>query len=142
MEWEKAGGYQMDNEWALLYQEACRLQGEVKISKFLKIKGVACALMTSKGNIYTGVSLASACAAGMCAERNAISSMLTNGEVEIAKIIAVKDDGKIISPCGVCRECMRQLGDYSKNIEVMISDYEIKKLCELTSEWWGEQVDE
>lgn len=37
---------------------------------------------------------------------------------------------------------MRQLGDYSKNIEVMISDHEIKKLCELTSEWWGEQVDE
>lgn len=72
----------MDKEWALLYKEACRLQGEV-ISK--KIKGVACALMTSKGNIYAGVSLASACAAGMCAERNAISSMLTNGEVEIAK---------------------------------------------------------
>lgn len=37
---------------------------------------------------------------------------------------------------------MRQLGDYSKKIEVMISNYEIKKLGELTSEWWGEQIDE
>lgn len=84
--------------------------------------------MTSKGNIYSGVSLASACAVGMCAERNGISSMLACGEVEITKIVAVKDNGKIISPCGVCRECMRQLGDYSKNIEVMISEHEIKNL--------------
>lgn len=132
----------MDKEWALLYDKACKLQGEVEISKFLKIKGVASALMTSKGNIYVGVSLASACAIGMCAERNAISNMLTNGEVEIRKIVAVKDNGKIISPCGICRECMRQLGDYSANIEVMISENEIKKLGELTVEWWGEQINE
>lgn len=132
----------MDHEWKLLYDEACKLQGEERISKFLKIRGVAAALMTSKGHIYTGVSLASACAIGMCAERNAISSMLTNGEVEVKKIVAVKDCGQIISPCGVCRECLRQLGEYSKNIEVMISDGEIKRLEELTYEWWGEQINE
>lgn len=57
----------MDNEWELLYTEACRLQGEVKISKYMKISAVAAALITSKGNIYTGVSLANSCATGMCA---------------------------------------------------------------------------
>ena len=56
----------MDKEWELLYKEACSLQGEKKISKFLKIKGVASALMTSKGNIYSGISLANSCAAGVC----------------------------------------------------------------------------
>lgn len=132
----------MDKEWALLYEEVCKLQGEMEISKFLKIKGVASALMTSQGNVYLGVSLANSCATGMCAERNAISTMLTNGETEIIKIVSVKDNGKIISPCGVCRECMRQLGDYSKDIEVLISDQRIKKLSELTTEWWGEQIDE
>ena len=132
----------MSKEWVLLYEEACKLQGEVKISKFLKIKGAASALLTSKGNLYSGVSLANSCATGMCAERNAISTMLTNGETEIAKIVTVKDNGKIISPCGVCRECMRQLGNYSKDIEVMVADNKIKRLSELTSDWWGDQIDE
>lgn len=132
----------MSDDWKLLYKKACKLQGEKTVSKFLRINGVAAALMTAKGTIYTGVSLASSCATGMCAERNAISNMLTNGETEIKKIIAVKDNGKIISPCGVCRECMLQLGDYSKKIEVMISKNEIRKLEELSPDWWGEQVDE
>ena len=132
----------MDKEWELLYKEACRLQGEKKISKVLKIKGVVSALMTANGNIYLGISLANSCAAGMCAERNAIGTMLTNGETEICKILSVKDYGRIINPCGVCRECMRQLGDYSKDIEVMLEDKKIKKLSQLTSDWWGEQVDE
>ena len=98
--------------------------------------------MTSKGNIYSGISLANSCVAGMCAERNAIGTMLTNGETEICKILSVRDHGRIINPCGVFRECMRQLGDYSKDIEVMIEDKKIKKLSELASDWWGGQVDE
>lgn len=132
----------MDKEWDLLYKEACKLQGEESVSRFLKIKGVAAALLTSQGTIYTGVSLAGSCATGMCAERNAISSMLTNGEIKIRKIVAVKDDGKIISPCGVCRECMFQLGEYAKNIEIMVSKNEIKRLEELAPDWWGEQINE
>ena len=86
----------VDKDWELLYNEACRLQGEVKVSKFLKIKEVASALMTSNGNIYSGISLANSCAAGMCAERNAIGNMLANGEVEISRIVSVKDNGKIV----------------------------------------------
>ena len=43
---------------------------------------------------------------------------------------------------GICQECMRQLGDYSKNIQVMMSNQEIKTLGELTDEWWGNQDNE
>lgn len=103
---------------------------------------VAAALITTNGTVYSGLSLANSCAVGMCAERNAIGTMLTNGESEISKIIAVKDNGKIISPCGICQECMRQLGDYSKNIQVMMSNQETKTLGELTDEWWGNQDNE
>lgn len=60
--------------------------------------------------------------------------MLTNGESEILRIIAVKDDGRIINLCGVCQECMRQLGVYSKNIEIMMLNHEVKILSELTNE--------
>ncbi len=34
-----------------------------------------------------------------------------------------------------------QLGDYSKNIQVMMSNQEVKTFCELTDEWWGNQED-
>lgn len=132
----------MDKEWGKLYAEACRLQGEKKLSKYMKVGSVAAAILTTNGNIYSGVSLANSCAVGLCAERNAIGTMLTNGETEISRIIAVKDNGRIINPCGVCQECMCQLGAYSKNIKIMMSNHEVRTLSELINEWWGNQSDE
>ena len=132
----------MEKEWEMIYLEACRLQGEKKLSRYMRVGSVAASLITINGNIYSGIRLANSCAVGMCAERNAIGTMLTNGESEISKIIAVKDNGKIISPCGICQECMRQLGDYSKNIQVMLSNQDVKTLGELTDGWWGDQGNE
>lgn len=36
--------------------------------------------------IYTGVCIDTACTLGMCAERNAIANMITNGEGKIVKL--------------------------------------------------------
>ena len=36
----------------------------------------------------------------MCAERNAIANMITNGENGICRLIAVDRNGKAIPPCG------------------------------------------
>ena len=65
--------------------------------------------------------------------------MLTSGEQEIEKILAIMPDGQTGAPCGACRELMVQLmpGEY-KNIEIML-DYEkgeIITLGELTPRWW------
>jgi cytidine deaminase len=65
--------------------------------------------------------------------------MLTNGEHEIVKVVAVMSDGHVGAPCGACRELMVQLmpKDY-KGIEILM-DYEKKRvvtLGELTPEWW------
>lgn len=46
----------------------------------------------------------------MCAERNAIANMITNGEHEIDKVVAIVEDGSVGSPCEACREYMMQLG--------------------------------
>lgn len=65
--------------------------------------------------------------------------MITNGEYEIEKVIAVMPDGKTGAPCGACRELMVQLmPDSYKNIEIML-DYDNNKvitLGEITPEWW------
>ncbi|MDD6362854.1 MAG: hypothetical protein PUG18_06335 [Lachnospiraceae bacterium] len=65
--------------------------------------------------------------------------MLTNGEQEICKVLAVMSNGKTGAPCGACRELMVQLMPAAyKDIEIML-DYEQEKvvtLGELTPEWW------
>ncbi len=65
--------------------------------------------------------------------------MITNGEQEIEKVLAIMPNGKTGAPCGACRELMVQLmPDKYRNIEIML-DYETKKvvtLGELTPEWW------
>lgn len=63
----------------------------------------------------------------MCAERNAIANMITNGENGICRLIAVDRNGKAIPPCGACREFMVQLmPDHYHSIQIMM-DYENKK---------------
>ena len=97
------------------------------------------AVMTESGNIYTGVCVDTACGLGVCAERNALFNMITNGETRISRVLALMADGKNGAPCGACREFIVQLmeKDY-RHIEVML-DYESGKVAtmgELTPEWW------
>ena len=81
----------------------------------------------------------SACTLGICAERNAIFQMLTQGESRIRRVVAIGRRGKAMPPCGACRELMTQLmpEDY-RNAQIML-DYEknrVGTLGSLTPEWW------
>lgn len=125
--------------WDRLYEAAVRVQNGRTISPFIEAGGVAAAILTKKGNIYVGVCIDTASTLGMCAERNAIANMITNGEHQIDKVVAVTPDGKVGSPCGACREYMMQLDKDSSEIEILL-DLESKKtikLKELLPDWWG-----
>lgn len=127
------------DQWTELYNEARRVQKAWEVSPFIEAGGVAAALLTKKGTVYVGVCIDTASSLGMCAERNAIANMLTNGESQIEKIVAVLSDGSVVAPCGVCRESMMQLAKDSGEIEVLL-DYEerkVSKLKELLPNWWG-----
>ena len=69
-----------------------RLLNPRTISPFIDAGGVAAAILTSSGNVYTGVCIDTACTLGMCAERNAIANMITNGESKIVKLVCVMSD--------------------------------------------------
>ena len=129
----------MDKIWDELYNAARRVLNPRKVSEIVEAGGVAAAVETESGNIYVGVCVDGACTLGICAERNAIFNMLTNGESKIKRVIAVNWDGKAMPPCGACRELMTQLMPKTyKNIEVML-DYDnnmVLTLGELTHEWW------
>lgn len=125
--------------WQKLYNEARRVQQARVVSPFIEAGGVAAALLTKAGNIYVGVCIDTASSLGMCAERNAIANMITNGESRIDKIVAVMPDGAVGPPCGSCREYMMQLDSRSGEIEVLL-DLETRKtvrLKELIPNWWG-----
>ena len=65
--------------------------------------------------------------------------MITNGEHEIKKVLALMPDGRTGAPCGACRELMVQLmPENYTDIEIML-DYEKQKIItlgELTPHWW------
>ena len=126
--------------WDQMYQEAKRVQNDRTISPFIEAGGVSAAVLTKGGNIYVGVCIDTASTLGMCAERNAIASMITHREHRIDKVLAIMPDGRVGAPCGACREFMMQLNKDSGDIEVLL-DYDEKKtvtLRELMPNWWGD----
>lgn len=110
-----------------------------RVSEMMETAGVAAAIESVSGKIYVGVCVDGGCTLGICAERNAIFQMLTYGEDAIRRVVAINWDGKVLAPCGACRELMTQLmpKDYRK-IEVML-DTEKEwgvPLGGLTPNWW------
>ncbi len=129
----------MEKIWDEMHQAAKAVQNSRKISDYVEAGGVAAAILSSSGKIYTGVCIDTCSTLGICAERNAIFNMITNGEQEIKKVLAIMPNGKVGAPCGACRELMVQLMPNSyKEIEVLM-DYETEKIVtlgDLTPDWW------
>ena len=129
----------MDAVWKTMYDAAKAEQNGRKISDYVEAGGVAAAILSESGRIYTGVCVDTASTLGICAERNAIFNMLTHGENRISKVLAVMPNGKTGAPCGACRELMVQLmPEGYKDIQIML-DYEQEKIVTLgtlTPEWW------
>lgn len=129
----------MEQIWHELYNEAKKVLKPRRVSEIMETAGVAAAIESVSGKIYVDVCVDGGCTLGICAERNAIFNMLTNGEDAMKRVMAVNWDGKVLVPCGACRELMTQLmPQYYRNIEVMM-DYEkeeIVRLGDLTPRWW------
>ena len=124
--------------WKEMFEKAKAVQNSRTVSPFIEVGGVSAAILTAQGNIYVGVCIDTCSSLGMCAERNAIANMITNGEHEVVKVLAIMPDGKVGAPCGACREFLMQLGENSKNIEILMN-YEplnVIKLGEICPDWW------
>ena len=129
----------MDKIWEEMYEAAKAVLNARKISDYVSCGEVSAAVLSKSGKIYTGVCIDTCSTLGICAERNAIFNMITNGEQEIDKVLCILPDGSSGAPCGACRELMVQLmaGAYH-DIEIML-DYpsgRTVKLGEITPEWW------
>lgn len=79
---------------------------------------VACVVMTKSGKVFEGVNIENAAySPTLCAERNALSSAITEGEKEFSYIV-VTGDSDYTYPCGVCRQFIREFADDKTRIIV------------------------
>ena len=111
------------------------------------IGDVGCALISESGKTYTGICVG-VNSDGYCAERVAISKMITDGnEFVIKKIVATwKDENGavfVIPPCGHCRQAMRETDEKNMVMTEVILDKDKKvKLKELLPyhDWWQKVI--
>lgn len=129
----------MNDKWKELYDAAKQVLKPRDVSEIIEAGGVSAAVESVSGKIYVDVCVDTSCTLGICAERNAMFNMITNGEDAIKRVIAINREEKAIPPCGACREFMVQLmPEQYKQVEIMM-DYEnerIVTLGDLTPEWW------
>lgn len=107
-----------------------------RINDYL-VGDVGSALITDWGNIYLGVCMDISSGIGFCAEHSAIAAMVTAGEYRIAKIVAVwkgeagKSPTHILSPCGRCREFIRQIHPDNIATDIILDVDKVLKLADL-----------
>lgn len=71
---------------------------------------VGAALMAEDGNIYVGTNFENASyGLTICAERNAIGTMVASGARKIKGIAVSSENG--VTPCGACRQVILEFAD-------------------------------
>ena len=103
-----------------LVRIATDLAGEFRPTRTCTAGEVASALRTDVGNVYTGVCIDVPCGIGFCAEPAAVAEMLKARESRIEVIVAVDDGGRILPPCGRCRELLWQVDARNASTRVLI----------------------
>lgn len=106
---------------------------------------VGCVLVTGAGDRFSGVCIDTGSGTGFCAEAAAIAAMVTAGQYEITKIVAVwrSEDGivYVLPPCGRCREFIRQIDPVNLQTEVVVgSDTTVALQDLLPRHEWPEPV--
>jgi cytidine deaminase len=123
-----------------LYERAKKALNPRKLSELAEAGGVASALVTEQGNVYVGVCIDTNCGMGFCAEHTAIGNMVTNGESRILTIVAVNWDGRILSPCGRCREFIFQVDSGNAKTRVLLNGGRESTIELLLPDHWAEDL--
>jgi cytidine deaminase len=84
---------------------AIQAQAHAPYSRFK----VGAAIRASSGRIHVGCNVENAAyPQGACAEAGAISAMVAAGDRRIAEIMVIGDGDGLVTPCGGCRQRIRE----------------------------------
>jgi cytidine deaminase len=94
---------------------AAMARAHVPYSKF----PVGVAIRTEKGTVFTGANIENASyPEGWCAETSAIAGMVMAGEGRIVEVAVVAEKMARITPCGGCRQRLREFGTAATRIHL------------------------
>jgi cytidine deaminase len=80
---------------------------------------VGSAILSANGKTYSGANVENAAyPLGCCAEASAISAMVRDGEQQIAEIVVVGKGDNLVTPCGGCRQKIREFATPETRIHV------------------------
>ena len=86
---------------------------------------VGAAILTADGQIVTGANIENAAyGATVCAETNAITTAAATGVRRVTSVGVVCPDGTLCTPCGNCRQVMREFG--VERVVMRSSDGEVR----------------
>ncbi len=86
---------------------------------------VASAVLSESGRIYVGVNVEnSSYGLTICAERSAISAMITAGDRVPLAVAVVSDTDEPIPPCGACRQV---IAEFNPNALIVLYSAKSKK---------------
>jgi len=89
---------------------------------------VGAALMSSTGEIFTGVNVENAAySITICAERSALFNAVSNGVRDFKAIVIVTDNGGV--SCGSCRQAISEFG---KDVDLIFANSQGRIVLETT----------
>jgi cytidine deaminase len=90
--------------------ELAEAAAELSYSPYSKFR-VGAAVVTDTGDVVSGTNIENAAyGASVCAETNAITTAVAGGARTIDVVAVVCLDGTLCTPCGDCRQVMREFG--------------------------------
>lgn len=106
------------NQAFTLAKEAMK-KAYVPYSKFK----VGVAIETNNGRYYSGCNVENASyPEGTCAEAGAIAAMILDGESQIKNIYVMGNGNELVTPCGGCRQRIREFATQETKIHVCSTD--------------------
>ena len=110
---------------------ARHVAGAFACSQECSAGSVGAALLSEAGDVFTGICIDARCSLGFCAEHAAIAEMLKHRQTRIRAIVAVRDDGAVLPPCGRCRELIRQTNSANWTTQVILPGKRVEPLSAL-----------
>ena len=90
---------------------------------------VGAALLTENGSIISGCNVENAAyPQSQCAEASAIGNLLSNGYKKIIEVVVIGSGNLLCSPCGGCRQRLREFASLDVSIHMCNSEGHLKTL--------------
>ncbi len=94
---------------------AARANAYAPYSRF----AVGAAIRTEDGSLHVGANVENAAyPQGQCAEASAIGAMIAAGRRRIGEMVVLADGAALCTPCGGCRQRIREFADAGTNIHL------------------------